>query len=465
MEKRIQKRKTEEISGVRKNLYAFQSEALDKIENYQNAALFWQMGAGKTISSIELTERWNSLILVCVVLKSTVNQWIEELSNQTDRYIFNAYKKSKADGIQPFIDYDGRKCIVIGYDAYKAKCGIVLRKYLSQHSSETTLICDESSQIGNLESERTRAVMDTKTKHKLLLSGTPASGGRLEAMVPTMHMLGWNISKWQFMQEFCEVYQWRNPAQPWMSMPIIKGYKNIDKLRIGLQEHGGSFITMSEAGVQLPKIIEQKLVVSPPAEYKKFMKDRIVEIDGQEIVGDNNLTKMLRARQICAVYNLDKVAALEELLQQTGDEIAVVFYNWETEFKILQRICEHLGKPISVVNGRKKDLKAYEADRKGSVILIQYQAGSMGLNLQKSRICIFYSLCLSYSDYEQAKARVYRIGQKRNCIFYNIICKDSVEEHILGTLEKRRNYTEQLFTDKYGEVDNRIDGDNVESQR
>ena len=74
----------------------------------------------------------------------------------------------------------------------------------------------------------------------------------------------------------------------------------------------------------------------------------------------------------------------------------------------------------------------------------------MGLNLQKSRICIFFSPVCSYSDYEQAKARIHRIGQKRNCVFYNLICEDSIEEHIMQTLAERKDYTEQLFTEQYG---------------
>lgn len=436
----------------KKSLYQFQREALEKIKNFDNAALFWQMGAGKTVSSIELTEceEWNTPILVCLVLKSTVNQWLEELYNQTERTVFNGYKKTKSDGIESFIACSDRKCIVIGYDAYKAKCGTRLRTYINQHAEDVTIICDESSLIGHMESERTKAVMKTKAKHKLLLSGTPATGGRLEAMIPTMNMLGWETTKRDFLDQFCYVYEWRGPTRPWMTIPIIQGYKNIDELRAGLKEHGGSFITMEEAGVQLPETTEQRVTITTPPEYKKFMRTGIVEIDGQEIIGENNLTKMLYARQICSVYNQAKAAALEELLEQAGDEPVIVFYNWTSELKILQSICERLKRPVSVVNGQRKDLQAYEQDKPGTVILAQYQAASMGLNLQKSRICIFFSPVCSYSDYEQAKARIHRIGQKRNCIFYNLICEDSIEEHIMQTLAERRDYTEQLFTEQYG---------------
>lgn len=435
---------------MKKELYDFQRQALDKIESRDNAALFWQMGAGKTISSIELTERWNSQILICLVLKSTVSQWIDELQGQTDRQVFNGYKKSKKDGVKAFINATGRKALVIGYDAYKAKSGAELRQYINDKEEDVTMICDESSLIGHMTSERTKAVMKTKVRHRLLLSGTPASGGKMEAMIPTMNMLGWSITKEKFLQQFCHVYEWTDPTRPWMTIPIIQGYKNIDKLREGLKEHGGSFITMEEAGVQLPATTEQIISVQTPPEYKRFMKNGIVKIGDTEIIGENNLTKMLYARQICSVYNPAKAAALEELLQQAGDEMVIAFYNWTSELRILQSVCGKLHRPMSLVNGQTKDLKNYQAGTPGTVILCQYQAASMGLNLQKARICVFYSLCLSYSDYEQAKARIHRIGQNMNCNFYNLICEGSIEEDILETLEQRRDYTEQLFTEKHG---------------
>lgn len=435
---------------MKKELYDFQRKALDAIQDRDNAALFWQMGAGKTISSIELTERWNSQILICLVLKSTVSQWTDELQEQTDRQVFNGYKKTKRDGIKAFIDAAGRKALVIGYDAYKAKSGAELRQYINDNEENVTMICDESSLIGHMTSERTKAVMKTKVRHRLLLSGTPATGGKLEAIIPTACMLGWHMTKEQFLQQFCHVYEWTDPTRPWMTIPIIQGYKNIDKLREGLQEHGGSFITMEEAGVQLPETTEQIISIQAPPEYKRFMKNGIVTIGDTEIIGENNLTRMLYARQICSVYNPAKAAALEELLQQAGDEPVVIFYNWTAELYVLQKIREKLGRPMSIVNGQKKDLKEYEAGTPGTVILCQYQAASMGLNLQRARICVFYSQCLSYSDYEQAKARIHRIGQSRNCNFYNLICSDSIEEDILETLEQRKDYTEQLFTEKHG---------------
>lgn len=439
---------------MKKNLYKFQETALKQIKDRDNVLLAAEMGTGKTLMSIEQSERWDSDILVCLVLKSTLKQWLDELSNQTGRKIFNGYKKTKKDGIKAFIDYDGKKAIVIGYDAYKAKCAALLRDYVNKNTERVTMICDESSLIGHMESERTKAVLKSKTKHKILCSGTPCSGGKIENLLPSMKMLGWQMTKEQFLDDYCYVYEWNDPARPWVTIPIIQGYKNIEQLRAGLKEHGTVFLTMEEAGVELPPETTQQIEITTPAEYKKFMRTGIVEVNGQEIIGENNLTKMLYSRQICSVYNQAKAAAVEELLEQAGDEQVIIFYNWTAELKILESICERLKRPISVVNGQKRDLTAYEGNRPGTVILAQYQAASMGLNLQEHcRICIYFSPCLSYSDFEQSKARVHRIGQKRSCIFYTLICRDSVEESIMQTLAERRDYTEQLFTEQYGPKD------------
>lgn len=340
----------------KKILYNFQQAALDKIKNFDNALLAAEMGTGKTLMSIEQSERWNSPMLICLVLKSTVQQWLDELESQTDRRVFNGYKKTKTDGIDAFIACSERKCIVIGYDAYKALCAKKLREYINANAESVTMICDESSLIGNMKSQRTKSVLKSDTAHKIMLSGTPATGGKMENLIPTMHLLGWPITKEEFLQNYCDVYEWTNPARPWVTIPIIQGYKNIDELHAGLEQHGTVFLTMEDAGVELPEVTEQSIRQKKTSDYKKFMKNGIITIGDEEIIGDNSLTKMMRARQLCSIYNPERAAAVEELLLQAGTEPVVVFYNWTAELDILKSICERLKRPVSVVNGQTRDI-------------------------------------------------------------------------------------------------------------
>ena len=102
--------------------------------------------------------------------------------------------------------------------------------------------------------------------------------------------------------------------------------------------------------------------------------------------------------------------------------------------------------PISEISGQVKDLANYETED-NSITLIQYQAGAMGLNLQKANKIIYFTLTEKSELFEQSKKRIHRIGQTNNCLYYLLICKGSIEEDILQTLEMRKDYTDELFID------------------
>jgi SNF2 family DNA or RNA helicase len=97
-----------------------------------------------------------------------------------------------------------------------------------------------------------------------------------------------------------------------------------------------------------------------------------------------------------------------------------------------------------VINGKVKDMKAYES-RADSVTFIQYQAGAMGLNLQKANKIVYFTPPLSSELYEQSKKRIHRIGQDQPCFYYRMICKKSIEGKIYDVLATRQDYTEKLF--------------------
>jgi SNF2 family DNA or RNA helicase len=144
---------------------------------------------------------------------------------------------------------------------------------------------------------------------------------------------------------------------------------------------------------------------------------------------------------LCGHYNQNKLDAYKDLIDSTDDRL-IVFYNFNDELQRLLQLVED--KPISIVNGETKDLTAYD-DHNNSITFVQYQAGAMGLNLQKSNKIIYFTLPQSSELFEQSKKRIHRIGQNQRCFYYLPICIDSVEEDIFATLEMRKDYTDELF--------------------
>ena len=173
-----------------------------------------------------------------------------------------------------------------------------------------------------------------------------------------------------------------------------------------------------------------------------------------ELVGDNQLTKLLCARQLCGQYHKDKLDAFRDLIE-SSEERWIVFYNFNDELVRLKKIAEALNRPTSEVNGHDRDLDAYE-HRSDSITFIQYQAGAMGGNYQKScRIC-YFTLPLGKGScdlWEQSKKRIHRIGQQNTCFYYYLLVKGSIEERNLQMLKVGKELTDDLFRDQTHQPD------------
>ena len=152
---------------------------------------------------------------------------------------------------------------------------------------------------------------------------------------------------------------------------------------------------------------------------------------------------MKPVRQLCGQYNPEKLAAFRDLLESTDDRL-IVFYDFTEEWQQMGLICDELGRPSCVVNGALKNLSAYE-NKSNSITFVQYQAGAMGLNLQKANKIIYFTPPLSSELFEQSKKRIHRIGQQKPCFYYYLACSNSIEEKIYRTLAMRKDYTEALF--------------------
>ena len=297
---------------------------------------------------------------------------------------------------------------------------------------------DESSCIKNEKSKRSKFILKLKPKNVILLSGTPCSG-KYEELYSQSKLLGWNISKKAFWNTYIKT---KNMELNGFKVPIVVGYKNVDRLKEKLRDHGAIF-KKSEEVINLPEQIDNIIKVNSIPAYKKFKKNRLVTIDGIELVGDTTLTKMLYQRQLAGMYNKNKYEVLQDLLTSTEDRV-LVFYNFDYELEEIKKICEKLDKPVSVVNGKTKDLKNYES-KNNSVTLLQYRAGAMGLNLQLSNKIIYFSLPLSSELFEQSKKRTHRMNQTRTCFYYYLITEGTIEEKIFKVLNMRRDYTNKLF--------------------
>lgn len=276
----------------------------------------------------------------------------------------------------------------------------------------------------------------------ILLSGTPTNG-KYENLWSQLHLLGWNISKDLYWKHYIDFEWHENDAG--FPVKVIKGYKNVERLKAKMREYGCRFLKTDEV-FDLPEQIFNNVLVETPKFYDKFLKSGIVTIDGKEIVGDTVLTKSLYARMICGHYSEEKLQALKDLLEST-DRRVIIFYNFTAELNKIEDLCIELDKPVSIVNGQTKALKCYE-EFDNAVTLVQYQAGAMGLNLQKANTLIYFTLPWGKGScglWEQSKKRIHRIGQNQTCNYYTLLCNNTIEETNLAALQEGKELTDELF--------------------
>lgn len=382
-----------------------------------------------------------AMVNLVVCQKSKVQDWVDHFEQNyeeccvmdlTDAMSLSAFMVGalKTGGYTILQNCD---CLIgiINYD-------LIWRRKELLKLKDFTLLLDESSLVQNETAKRSKFILKMQPKNVILLSGTP-TGGKYEKLWSQMYLLGWTISKGLYWKQFVKVEYLDTVGR---SIPIVTGYKNVDRLKRKMAQYGCQFLKTEEV-FDLPSQNFQKVYVPSSKEYRQFHKDKIIVIQGEELVGDTTLAKMLYERQLCGIYSEAKLKAFTDLVESTDDRL-IVFYNFTAELDALEAICDSAGRPYSLVNGSVKDLTAYET-KADSVTFLQYQAGAMGLNLQKACRMVFFTLPLSSELFEQAKKRIHRINQTKACFYYILICKGSIEEKIYKTLLMRKDFTNELF--------------------
>lgn len=425
-------------------LYPHQTNALGRVDGHDRVAFYHDMGLGKTFTGAEKMRLYGNRVNLVICQKSKVNDWVNHFICHYSAMV-RIYNLTNKKSMELFWEEVNRpeiiptpRVAVINYElAWRRKDLLNLKDF--------TLMLDESSLIQNKTAKQTKFILALKPKNVILLSGTPTAG-KYENLWTQARLLGWNISEdlynrqyvnWKWVESdgfFHKVVDMDNP------------YKNVERLKQKFREHGSDFLKTEEV-FDLPDQTFTTVTVPASKEYRKFMKTGYVQMpDGSELIGDQVFTKRLYSRQLCGMHSQAKLEAFKELIQSTNDRV-VVFYNFNGELVELEAILNDLGRPFSLINGKVKLLDEYE-QCSDSVTLIQYQAGAMGLNLQKANKMIYFSLPERSDLFEQSKKRIHRIGQEKPCFYWIMMCAGSVEEQIYQTLLERRDFTDELFIER-----------------
>lgn len=447
-----------------KTLYKYQQEVVDRAE--ESTALFWDMGLGKTITSLEIFKKFrdrgeiDNLFVMCPI--SMVDEWCREFESQVGMKAVK-YKDMVKDFQKKIKDYGNLTnyilrndihCVVLNYD-------MVWRIQDYYWLDERwMLVCDESHRIKNPTSKigKYMKFLKVKTKYKICLTGTPQSHGYLDYYNQLYFLDKMDMSMATFKNMFC---MYEDKVFNGIKIKQLSGYKNVgtfEKLYLSKCE----FLKMERVYDEVIKY--HTIKIEPSAEYKRVLKDRVIYYNSEgKVVSnrkeidlylngdktsivedykylDNPGAYRIGLRQLLNGEN--KIAWLKDFLEDY-DKRVVIFYNYNVELESIKELCNKLGRPLSIYNGSEKSFDNFKKYDNG-VCVCNYKSGSVGINdLVISNIFIAYSPSDNYIEWEQSKKRIDRNGQKHTPIYYFL--ESGLENRIYYSLSIGKNFDDRVF--------------------
>lgn len=377
--------------------------------------------------------RQPKLLVICIVSK--LQDWQDDILSECGResIILNQGSKKNTE----IVKTTPINTLIINYES-AWRCTELL-KWVDKN---TYIIVDESHKIKSYTSKIGKFCVKLKnrTRTKCILTGTPQSKGYIDYYNQLLFVDFMNITYKQFCDTFCNY-----SIEQYGGMPFKKlvGYKNTEVLDKLIQE-SCVFFRRDINNNQIPVEIDIKF--NKPKVYDKFKRTRVYE----DYAADNVSKLFVTLRKICSgnidKYPVDfqKIDWLKDFCEDLSFRL-VIFYNFNFERDMIIELMKKLKIPYSCYNGTDKDLTNFDKYENG-VAICQYMSASLGLNnLVKSNICVMFSPSLNYTDYIQSKKRIDRIGQTKKPLFYNLYCKDTVEEKILKTIKGGQDFDNEMF--------------------
>ena len=425
----------------------------------KSVAILAEMGTGKTLISIGiagelyLKGKINKALIVAPL--SITKVWEEEFEKFADfEYQLKVLEGSTEKKRIELNELFGTKLqvAVVNYEScWRMEQDIAKWK-------PDMIICDESSKIKNHQAKQSKALhrLGKISKHNIILTGTPVTNNPLDF-----------YSQYKFLDESIFgtsyfAFRARYAVMGGYGQHQVVGYKNLQELTE--KAHSIAFRITKKEALDLPEQVDviRKIELEPNAQstYNQVQRDSYAELEHGEIMTTNVLTKLLRLSQITGGFVKDefngfveqvseaKLNALQEIVEECMDanKKLVVFARFIPEIDAIEKMLKRYGIKYALIRGDVKDrageVDKFQNDEDCKVFIGQLQTTGMGLTLTAADTAVFYSLSYNYADYEQAKARIHRIGQKNNCTYIHLIADKTIDEKVLDALKSKKNIAE-----------------------
>lgn len=326
------------------------------------------------------------------------------------------------------------------------------------------IVCDEGHKIKthNISASKAMHRLGAKAGYRLLLTGTLITNKAIDVFSPYkfLNPTIFGTSFYAFRSRYFDMVGYGNYT------PVLK--KSMEA-ELSARLHSIAYRAAKADCLDLPETTDvvRQVELEPAARkiYRSLVKESFAELASGEVTAPNVLTRLLRLSQLtggflgsdenAAVQQISsaKLSAMEDILESAvaeGQKLVII----ARFLPEIRAICKELdGRSLryACITGEVQDRAAqvaqFQNDPDVPVFVGQIATAGLGLTLTAASTMVFYSLDYSMSNYEQAKARIHRVGQRNPCTYIHLIAKGTVDEKVLTALRNKADLAKALVDD------------------
>ena len=454
---------------IRASPYQHQCEAahfaLDRLDSGGGSALLMEMGTGKTLTSIAITGAlWNAgrvQRLLIVAPLSILGVWQDEFQKfAAFDYALAMLEGTTARKVDTIRHMNGAalQVLVVNYEsAWRLEAELL--KW-----APDLIIADEGHKIKthNIAASKALHRLGAKAKYRLLLTGTVITNKPVDvfSQYKFADPRVYGPSFYLFRNRYFDMTGYGNHT------PVMK--RSMEQ-EFTERLHSIAFRATKAECLDLPDTtdIVQRVELEPAAmrTYRQLVKDSYAELAGDNVTVTNVLTRLLRLSQLTGGFlggddssateqvssaKLDALSDIIESAEQDGKKL-VVIARFIPEIRAIGKLLTKKGIRHAQISGEIKDrdvqVAAFQNDPSVNVFVGQIATAGLGITLTAASTMVFYSMDYSMSNYEQTRARIHRVGQRKPCTYIHLVAKGTVDEKVLQALRDKANLAKALVDD------------------
>lgn len=421
------------------------------------------MGLGKTVQTLALLQSQKEAGIanasLLIMPTSLVYNWEMEAKRFAPKLtIYNHTGSNRMKNAQHFENYD---LVLTSYGTTRADIELLKQYYFNY------IILDESQAIKNPDSNIAKSVKELRSKHRLILTGTPIENSTLD-LWSQMNFINPGLlgSEAFFRNQFLNAIEKRNDEQR-----IKKLYSIIKPFILRRQK--------SQVATDLPPKIENvhycEMSPSQKEQYEKvkssFRNEMLLSIEHKGLGGSQmlllqGLTKLRQIanhpKMVDETYEgdsgkMDDVLHMAQSALSNGHKI-LIFSQFVKHLTLFRKIFDEQKLTYAYLDGATKDrqqqVEYFQNNEEVKVFLISLKAGGVGLNLTAADYVFLLDPWWNPAVEAQAVDRAYRIGQKNTVFTYKFITQNTVEEKILHLQINKKKLANDLITTEESFVKN-----------